>query len=228
MLNSAGKYALLSILALSASACVGAFNGQQHAMTVAEEHPISVDSQTVTLTIDADETTTDLSDMDKARLRAFADAYMNNGHGVLTITAPSGTDQDFDGQEMASDIRKALNEAGVPWSALTGATYRTGGDANGNKIIASYTHYIATPSACGDWTGGMNRKYRNLRSKNFGCSSMNNLAVLLADPHDLVAPAGITPRDAAVAVRGFQAYREGEVKVSDIDSEISTEVSGGQ
>ncbi len=227
MLNSAGKYALLSMIILSASACASAFNGQQHAMTVAEEHPISVDSQTVTLTIDADETTTDLSDMDKARLRAFADAYLSSGHGALTITAPSGTEQDLDGQEMASDIRKALNEAGVPWSALSGATYRTG-DGAGNQIIASYTHYVATPSACGDWTGGMNRKYRNLRSKNFGCSSMNNLAVLLADPHDLVAPAGVTPRDAVVAVRGFQAYREGEVKVSDIDSEISTEVSGGQ
>ncbi len=225
MLNSVSKYTLLSMIVLSASACASAFNGQQHAMTVAEEHPISVDSQTVTLTIDADETTTDLSSVDKARLQAFADAYMRNGHGTLTITAPSGTGQDFDGQEMASDIRKALNEAGVPWSALSGATYRSGGDANGNQIIASYTHYVATPSVCGDWTGEMNRKYRNLRSQNFGCSSMNNLAVLLADPHDLVAPTGVTPRDAAVAVRGFQAYREGEVKVSDIDSEISTEVS---
>ncbi len=228
MLKSTGKYALLSILALSASACASAFNGPQQAMSVAEEHPISVDSQTVTLTIDADETTTDLSDMDRARLRAFADAYLRGGHGALTITAPSGTEQDFDGQEMASDIRKALNEAGVPWSALAGATYRTGGDANGNQIIASYTHYVATPSECGDWTGGMNRKYRNLRSKNFGCASMNNIAVLLADPHDLVAPAGVTPRDATAAVRSFEAYREGEVKASEIDNEISTEVSGGQ
>ncbi len=226
MLKSAGKYALLSMVAILASACSSVFNGPQHALTVAEEHPISVDSQVVTLTIDADETTTDISDVDKARLRAFADAYLRNGHGPLTITAPSGSAQDFDGQEMASDIRKALHEAGVPWSALSGATYRTGGNENGNQLIASYTHYVATPSECGVWSGNAERQYRNLRSANYGCATMNNIAAMLSDPHDLVAPAGVSPRDASVAVRAFEAYREGEIKASEIDADIDTQVSG--
>ena len=80
---------MASIAALAAG-CAGAWNGRDQAMTVAEEHPISVDSQTVTLTIDLDRSTKELTSVDKARLRAFADSYLTNGHGPLTVTAPSG------------------------------------------------------------------------------------------------------------------------------------------
>ncbi|MEM9619977.1 MAG: CpaD family pilus assembly protein [Pseudomonadota bacterium] len=220
------NHALLSLAALSLTACAsGPFNGQQHALTVAEEHPISVDSQVVTLTIDNDLSTTDLSEVDSARLRAFADAYMNNGHGPLTITAPSGTSADFDGQETAADIRGALHKAGVPWSALAGATYRTGGSAAADQLILSYTHYVATASECGIWKGIRGRDYRNLRTPNFGCATQNNLAVVLADPHDLIAPADQDPRDATTTVRAIDAYRAGEVTSSAIDAAINAQVS---
>ena len=225
MLKTTVRYTLLSSVAILMSACSSIFNGEPQARTVAEAHPISVDSQVVTLTIDADPTTTDISNVDKARLRAFANAYLRNGHGPLTVTTPSGTSQDFDGQEMAADIRKALNEAGVPWSALAGATYRKGGAGENNQLIASYTHYVATPSECGIWSGETAARYRNLRSPNYGCATMNNLAAMLADPHDLVAPSESSPRDAEKAVRALESYRGGEATVSAIDSGIDTQVS---
>src|SRR5690606_38411168 len=152
----------------------GPFNGAQHAASIAETHPIAVDSQVVTLTISTDATTAELSSVDKARLRAFADAYMTNGHGPVTVTGPSGASNDFDGHEASADIRKALNDAGVPWSAIHGATYRTG-DAD-NEIILSFTRYVATASPCGVWSGMRGRDYRNLRTPNMGCATMNNLA----------------------------------------------------
>lgn len=225
MFTKALKIALLSTAALAATSCAGGvFNGPQHAMTVAEEHPISVDSQVVTLTIDVDVTTADLSNMDKARLRAFADAYMRNGHGPLTVTAPSGTASDFEGQETAADIREALHGAGVPWSALTGATYRTGGE-NGSQLILSYTHYVATASACGIWDGLKSRDYRNLRSPNYGCATQNNYAAMIADPHDLIAPADEMPRDGEAVVRAIEAFREGQVTASEVDDNINAQIS---
>ena len=226
MFGKVVKAALLSSAALAAASCAGGpFNGAQHAMTVAEQHPISVDSQVVTLTIDVDLTTTDLSDMDKARLRAFADSYMRDGHGPLTITAPSGTQNDYEGQETAADIRQALHDVGVPWSALTGATYRTGGSADGDQLILSYTHYVATASECGIWDGIKGRDFRNLRTPNFGCATQNNFAAMLADPHDLIAPANETPRDGEAVVRAIEAFREGQVTASEIDDAINAQVS---
>lgn len=220
MYSKVSKSALLSTVLLAAASCASPFNGSQHAMSIQEAHPIAVDSQTVTLTIDGDPSTSDLSDVDRARLRAFADAYMLNGHGPLTITAPSGTGGDIDGQETAADIRKALNDAGVPWSALGGATYRTGVAAGDAKLIISYTHYVATPSECGIWKGVRSAEYRNLRSPNMGCATMNNYAAMIADPHELIAPANVDPRDGDAVVRAIELYRAGEVTASDTDNTI--------
>ncbi|MBL4620393.1 MAG: CpaD family pilus assembly protein [Marinicaulis sp.] len=227
MFDTITKRTLLSIASLVVASCAGGpFNGPEHAMTVAETHPISVDSQVVTLTIDVDVTATDLSDTDHARLRAFADAYMRDGHGPLSITAPSGTAADFEGHEAAADIRAALNGAGVPWSALAGATYRTGGAAGGDQLILSYTHYVATASKCGVWSGIKGRDYRNLRTPNFGCATQNNIAAMLADPHDLIGPAPFAPGDAETTVRAFEAFRKGDVTAADIDTTINAQASG--
>ncbi len=224
MFTSKTRIAVLSLAAFATVGCAGGpFNGAQHATTVAEAHPISVDSQVVTLTLDNDPSTSDLSNVDSARLRAFADAYMRNGHGPLTVTAPSGTSADFDGQETAADIRTALHDAGVPWSAISGATYRTGN--TDSQLILSYTHYVATASECGIWKGLKGRDYRNLRTPNFGCAMQNNIAAMIADPHDLITPTDETPRDAQTTVRAIEAYRNGEVTASAVDGEINAQVS---
>lgn len=215
--------ACLSI-ALAASACAGLTNGAEQAQSVAQAHPIAVDSQIVTLTISVDPTMTELSDVDQARIKAFADAYLINGHGPLTITAPSGSSTDLDGQERAADIRQALHEAGVSWSAIGGATYRTGDNPAGNDMIISYTHFVATPSACGNWQGARARDYRNMRWPNYGCATQNNIAAMIADPHDLIAPADMSPRDAMASARAFDLYRAGQDTASET-SDIETQIS---
>lgn len=219
------KTALLSALSLFAAACSGGpFNGPEHALTIAEQHPISVDGQVVTLTIATDLTTTDLSNVDRARLRAFADSYMNYGHGPLTVTGPSGAGNDRDGHEASADIREALHQAGIPWSAIHGATYRTG-EAN-NETILSFTRYVATASPCGVWKGVRESQYRNLRTPNMGCATMNNYAAMIADPHDLIAPSETDPRDGEMVARAIELYRNGEVTSSAIDDEIDAEAAG--
>ncbi|MFQ5562690.1 MAG: CpaD family pilus assembly protein [Parvularculaceae bacterium] len=225
MQNTVIKLMLIALAAAVAAGCSSVFNGPERAASVADEHPISVDSQVITLTIDVDPTTSDISAIDKARLRAFANSYLRSGHGPLTVTAPSGTSDDFDGQEVAADIRGYLNEIGVPWSAMTGATYRAGNDGRGDQLIVSYTHYVATPSACGDWSDQYMRDFRNLRSPNFGCATMNNYAAMVADPHDLIAPVGESPADAMARTRVIDAYRKGESTASETDDEINEQIA---
>jgi pilus assembly protein CpaD len=222
------KIALLSAAALAAAGCAGGpFNGAQHAQTIAETHPIAVDSQVVTLTISVDATTTDLSTLDKARLRAFTDSYLTNGHGPLTVTGPSGAGNDLDGHEASADIRRALNDAGVPWSAIHGATYRAGA-GSGEDLILSFTRYVATASPCGDWSGTRMREFRNLRTPNMGCATMNNLAAMIADPHDLVASSETDPRDGETVVRAIGLYRAGQVTSSQVDKQIDAQTGAGQ
>ncbi len=213
---------LLSTAAVALAGCAGAWNGADDALTVAEAHPITVDSQVVTLTIDLDPSASELSRMDESRLKAFADSYLAGGYGPLTVTAPAGNG--VASQDVAADARTTLNEAGVDWGDISGATYIPA-DNDGRKLILSYTRYVATPSACGIWEGMMARDYANLRSPNFGCATQNNLAALVADPHDLIAPADGGSSDATARIRAIQKYREGEKTASETDSEIKTEVA---
>jgi len=222
------KITLLSAASMMTAACAGgAFNDPEDAMTIAEAHPIAVDGQVVTLTINVDPTVTDLSNVDKARLRAFADSYMTNGHGPLTVTGPSGAGNDYDGHETSADIRQALNDAGIPWSAIHGATYRAGAPS-GTEIILSFTRYVATASPCGIWRDMKSTEYKNLRSPNMGCATMNNYAAMIADPHDLIAPADADPMDGESANRAIRLYREGQVTASQVDENINAETSSAK
>ncbi len=209
------KKLLLTTMAVSTVGCAAGFNGQEQALTVAEEHPISVDSQTVTMTMA--ETSGELSSLDQARLRAFADSYMRNGHGALTVTAPSGA-------EGAASVRKALDGFGVPSSSIAAADYR-GGEGSTRDIILSYTHYVATPSACGVWEGMRERDYRNVRTPNFGCATQNNLAAMIGDPHDLIEPAAMTDPDSTTRILGVTKFRKGETTSSKTDAEVNSKVA---
>ncbi|NWG91358.1 MAG: CpaD family pilus assembly protein, partial [Parvularculaceae bacterium] len=193
------KKLLLIAAAASAAGCAPKFNGHEHALSVAEEHPISVDAQIVTMTLAGG--SGGLSDLDSARLKAFADSYMRNGHGALSITTPSGGD--------GAAVREALYEAGVPHSAMSDAAYRAG-EGSSRDVILSYSRYVATPSACGIWDGERDRNYRNMRTPNFGCAAQNNLAAMIGDPHDLVEPAAMTAPDSQTRIRGVTKYRRGE------------------
>ena len=203
------------------AACGSPFNGPEVALSIAEEHPIAVDSQTVTLTLKATPLG-ELTALDKARLKAFAHSYMNAGHGPLSMTTPGGATGAS--ADMAAEARAYLYQTGLDVGALQDASYAAGASASGD-VILSYVRYVATPSACGVWNGVRERDYRNLRSPNFGCATQNNLAAMLADPRDLIAPADMASPDSAFRIRGVRAFREGEVTSTEADSTIQAEVS---
>lgn len=212
MKNTSSKLLLAFLLASSAGCAANKFNGQEHALTVEQAHPISVDSQTVTMTLA--QGSSGLSSLDEARIRAFANSYMNNGHGSLTVTSPTSAG--------AADVRDALNRFGVPATSVAEAEYRGGATQD---VILSYTHYVATPSACGIWEGVRENDYRNMRSPNFGCATQNNLAAMIGDPHDLIAPADMTDPDSATRVRAVNAFRQGKTTSSETDGEVKQQIS---
>ncbi|MCI5046132.1 MAG: CpaD family pilus assembly protein [Aquisalinus sp.] len=215
--------ALLALCLLPA--CSTVFNGPNEARTYEEEHPIAVEQQTVTLTVPVDATLTELTQIDKARLRAFARTYFTRGHGPITITAPSGGQFDFQGQSMAADLRQELNNLGVDWQLLKGATYRQSGFSEQGEVIISFSNYVATASECGDWSEEIERRFRNIPAKNFGCFAQQNLAAMIADPRDLVEPTALGDSDAARSANVYEKFVQGEPTSSQSDETIDIQAS---
>ena len=208
--------------ALMLSSCASVMNGPGDTIDYRERHPIAVDSQTITMNISPAGEKGGLTAVDKARIRAFADAYFTRGHGPVTVTAPASGPGYKAAEQTAADARIALNAAGVSWDQIAGASYAAS-TAGEQVVTLSFTHYVATPSACGDWSQSVWRDQKNLPHTNFGCATMNNFAAMLADPHDLIAPAEMSPADAIARTRAINAYRAGDDPTSKKNADIEVD-----
>ena len=226
MNNPVKKILMVGTALLVLGGCAGGFNKTTVTPnSVAENYPIMVDQQTVTLTIAVDRSLSDVSVMDKARLRAFVDSYVAQGHGPVTVTAPSGNPNDFFGQELATDIRQELHTLGVPWDAMLGATYRISSTAEAQEVIVSYSRYVATASPCGAFDEVWARNRKNLTSKNFGCATQANFAAMIADPRDLVEPSAVAAPDTVRRVEGITLFQQGAATASAEESYENTAAS---
>lgn len=197
-------------MALVLSAC-GGFNGLEEAQYDASRvHPISVDTDVVSMMLDIPFDKVTLSVPDKAAIGAFAAAYKQRGHGPLTISAPSGSPNERAAINIVAELRASLDAAGIPDASLGYAPYRASGENASAPIVLSYSRYVATASPCGNWSMNYAHNPNNTNSPNLGCATQNNMAAMIADPADLIAPRDMTPADASRRSTVLEKYRAGE------------------
>jgi pilus assembly protein CpaD len=82
--------------------------------------------------------------------------------------------------------------------------------AMNGQVTVSYLMHTAIGPECGYWQGEPAQSYDNENADNFGCSSQHNLALMVANPGDLIAPRTFSTRDAELTAGIIEAYRSGE------------------
>jgi len=195
-------------LAAGLAGC-GGFNGIEDAQYDANyTHPISVETDVATLNVGVVAGQPGLAPSERSAIEAFAAAYRQRGHGPLTISTPSGSPNAGAAAVALSDVRDILAENGVTSLAYT--PYRASGADNGAPLILSFKHYVAKPTACGDWSMDYAFDPSNRLPPNHGCATQNNLAAMVADPADLAGPRTMTPADAGRRNTVLEKYRAGE------------------
>jgi len=95
--------------------------------------------------------------------------------------------------------------------------------AAGLRVTAG--HYIVHLPDCPDWSKPTGPDYRNTVHSNFGCATISNLGLMVADPADLMRGQAIGPGDAEAAVKAIERYRKGEVKELPKDATSATSVN---
>ena len=205
---------LLCAAAILITACgTPLYNGPNQATTVSDRHPISVDQQTMSLSVAIDPTSHGLSRGQLAEIDALVTAYRTRGHGPITVTAPTGTTSDLDAAETAANVRQALNNFGIDYRDIQGSSYRAGGRPE--TVIVSFTRYVATSSACGVYKGEFVSRMRNMPHPNFGCADRQNLAAMVADPRDLARMQTSDPMDGESAASPVSAAKSPENRVNE-------------
>ncbi|MCE9650604.1 MAG: CpaD family pilus assembly protein [Parvibaculum sp.] len=216
---------LLPFAAVLALAGCGGFNGANEASYDASyTHPISVQPDVPTLTVVS--RGGGLSDEDRRAIAAFATAYKERGHGPLTVSTPSGSANTTVAMNTLVEVRDLLAEKGVPAANISYTPYRASSTSADAPIVLSYKRYVAAASPCGDWSTDYAYDPENVTPPNFGCATQANLAAMIADPADLIAPRDQTPADAQRRSTVFSKYRDGKITATERNAQDSAAVSG--
>ncbi len=80
-----------------------------------------------------------------------------------------------------------------------------------NQTVLNVVQWKAEVDNCPDWSKKPGTDYYNSNGANFGCATEQNLASMIADPHDLERGRDAGPADAHQGVGAVDRYRRNEI-----------------
>ncbi len=86
-------------------------------------------------------------------------------------------------------------------------------DMADDQIMIFVERYVVTPPDCPNWTKPPFGDHSNTMPSNFGCADANNLALMVADPRDLVIGRTLGPVEGNPAIYGYSRYRNDRAKL---------------
>lgn len=207
---------------LTASSCASPVNKATDSVDPEQNHPITVAPTFKDLKLSFATPAAGLTPEDDARFTQFVQRYLAFGNGSISISAPKRPDS-------SAAIRyfgERLAGMGVPRDhILVGTRDLVDGDA---RIELGFITYDARTAPCGDWSHNAADTSSNMTMPNFGCATQHNLAAMVADPRDLVAPRALGPADATRRAVVMQNYEKGAPTASQKTADQSSNVSGVQ
>jgi len=146
-----------------------------------------------------------LSSNQHAALAALAGRFAQAQAEVIRVEAPSGDDPVS--AQAAWAMRDALSSLGVPAERVLVMAY----DAPNPRapVLAGFEILRARIPDCAQDRRALGANYSNQTSAGFGCAITANLAAQIANPRDIVGPAGLQPADSSRRAKVFETYRAG-------------------
>lgn len=192
-----------------------------------QRHPIMVTQQPTTLAIRVAKGSYGMSPHQRAQVVSFVDRYraMDAGNSRLVIEVPSGSPNEVASMQAVAEIRALLSEVGFNTTDVNIEAVQAGGDAQA-PIRISYSRYVAEGPECGKWPTNLASGDANLNFPNLGCANQANFAAMVANPADLVAPRGRTPRANERDSTVWEKYVKGESTVSTKSGDEKVQTKG--
>lgn len=218
--NSLPMQALSLCAVLLAGSCAAPTNDGTVFADGLRNHPITVAPHYETLRVAFSDASAGLSTEDGTKLAGFVEDYLSRGDGAISVSAPAGPDS----SAALSYFGEHLAHMGVPRSRILVGTHDS---ANGNtRVEVGYIVYAAKTDACGNWTVDAGDTAQNLPMPDFGCSNQHNLAAMVSDPRDLIAPRGMSPSDATRRETVIGTYEKAQSTSAQKSQEQSANLSG--
>ena len=138
------------------------------------------------------------------QLDQLVNDYLTHGQKPLLIVMPGNG---LEHRNLGNEIeRRVMLRSLAKSEVLLGVEPEA--SMNG-EVTVSFLMHTAFGPECGNWQGEPSITRDNANSDNFGCSTQHNLAMMVANPGDLIAPRSFSTRDAERTVAIIDSYRSG-------------------
>jgi pilus assembly protein CpaD len=95
----------------------------------------------------------------------------------------------------------------------------------GSQVELNYISYQARTTECGDWSEDLAYTAENTTAANFGCANQHNMAMMVADPRDLLGPRPMTGADAVRRQSVIGNYEAGKVTSTEKGADQKSAIS---
>lgn len=150
----------------------------------------------------------ELSARDQVAVSQFLQSYGHRGNGPLYINIPNSSVSGLGAQQAQAVIRQSLAGVGLGGAAVQTGEYQA---AYGSPapVIVSYRTLKTVPQDCRQ-QGDVTDTFSNQPYDNFGCFHAANLAAMIGDPRQLIAPYDMTIPNSQRRQTIYDKYIEGE------------------
>jgi len=165
-----------------------------------------------------------LSMQQASALQAFASRWRDGGGDPVTVRTPSGGDPRV-ATAAAEATASALADFGVPPEMIRIESYDARGAGPHAPVLVGFNRYQAVGPRCAERWTHVDATFEARTSGAFGCATTANFAAQIANPRDLLAPAGETPADAARRQVALGRYRAGQPSHATRSNDERTSIS---
>lgn len=155
---------------------------------------------------------------------ALAEEYKAVGHGPFVISFPHQAGNSEAAIAAIAEVRTRLYDHGLDWRQIGGGAYDARGRASA-PVIFSFERYVAVAPDCPQVWPDLTEAAPGRGYPRFGCATASNLAAMVADPRDLLAPRGLADPDAGRRQAVIDAWRRGDPTATRRSAEESGAVS---
>jgi pilus assembly protein CpaD len=155
-----------------------------------ERYPIEVTRGPVRMDISSKQGSLQASQINA--VSAFSRAARNSGGSRITILRPSAGGASG---KVARQTYQLLVQSGILPGMISQKTYPGASKA---PVQLTYIRSVAVTKECGDWSTDLATTSNNELHPNYGCAVQNNIAAMVVNPDDFVAPRASTLAYAAM------------------------------
>lgn len=175
-----------------------------------ERHPIRVTETADVFEIAVEPGMHGLTAADRADLEGYIERYRRVGSGRIIVSAPQGTSNAPAAQMAANEVRALAYMMGVPHENMMSHAY----DAVEGEVaplVLSFRVFDAVAPECQSLAEvNIADMSSNNELPNLGCAVRANMALMMAEPRDLLGVRSLGTADAERRNAQMEKYRAGE------------------